>query len=433
MKAPTITRATPFAAPARAADAKPADAAAPSAFRAMLHDAKAGDASAKPDDAPPPAADQPTAEDKAASDDAQVIAAQQAAIALAGMPAALPPPTAMAPSDPTPDLRIDGKPDPTIGLEPDLKPDGTPDLRPDGKIDPDSDGKPDPTIAPRTTAIAGDPAATAQTAAAQWLLGVQAAPTGKPAAAAPAGAQPIAAAGAVTAGRLAHAAGKPDGKPDARAAHAADAAAALAAAATNSTDSTDDAPAPLTPLEQAVHDLIGQLSDERGASRGRGKLAGFEIDRDADDRDPATRTPAIDASWAAPAIATPTAITAPSRAASVDPTRPTTLAQPAELPSNPSHVHLVLDDGPERVVMTVAVRGTDIHVALRSNDDATTNALARNAASLDHAMRARGLALGELTTEREPPREQPRRQAPDDEPPPRHSPDAEPFQLEEIR
>jgi hypothetical protein len=88
----------------------------------------------------------------------------------------------------------------------------------------------------------------------------------------------------------------------------------------------------------------------------------------------------------------------------------------------------VLDDGPDRVVVTVAVRGSDIRVALRASDDATTAALARNAGSLDHAMRARGLALGELTAEHEP-RE--RQQPKDHQPRERREPDAEPFELED--
>jgi hypothetical protein len=76
------------------------------------------------------------------------------------------------------------------------------------------------------------------------------------------------------------------------------------------------------------------------------------------------------------------------------------------------------------------MRGNDVHVALRSSDDATTAALARNAATLDHAMRARGLVLGALTTERE---SQPRsrHQSEPPPPPPRNNPDAEPFELEE--
>jgi hypothetical protein len=98
--------------------------------------------------------------------------------------------------------------------------------------------------------------------------------------------------------------------------------------------------------------------------------------------------------------------------------------------ANPSHVHLVVDDGPERVVVTVAMRGNAVHVALRGTDDATTAAFARNAATLDHAMHARGLVLGELTTERES-QQRSRQSSEPPPPPPRHPPDAEPFELEE--
>jgi hypothetical protein len=84
------------------------------------------------------------------------------------------------------------------------------------------------------------------------------------------------------------------------------------------------------------------------------------------------------------------------------------IAQPEN--HNPSHVHLVIDDGMERVVVTVAVRGSDVNVAMRGSDDATTAALARNAGSLDHAMRGRGLDLQSFVSDqrderREAPRE----------------------------
>jgi len=104
---------------------------------------------------------------------------------------------------------------------------------------------------------------------------------------------------------------------------------------------------------------------------------------------------------------------------------PTQLPEP---PANPSHVHLVLDDGPERTVVTVAVRGNEVHVALRTSDDATAAALARNAASLDHAMRSRGLDLQDLTAEREPRDRHPQQDA---EPRERRPRDAERFSLEE--
>jgi len=179
----------------------------------------------------------------------------------------------------------------------------------------------------------------------------------------------------------------------------------------------------LTPLEQAVHDLIGTFS-----ARPRAPIH-------ADDRDPADAAPAqgldsLNALGAfAPVPRPAVAFGAPAIAAS--PTHATTLAQPPEPAANPSHVHLVLDDGPERVVVTVAMRGTDVHVTMRGSDDATTAALARNAASLDHAMRARGLARGEFTAERELPQDRPRHHRPDAAPPKRGTPDTEPFTLEE--
>jgi hypothetical protein len=437
-----ISRATPFTAPRAASaadktdDASEAQGADRSAFRSLFHDATRsrargdGGSDAKRDDAhgaatPATSPDDTTAQ-AATADDAQTIAAQQAAIAqalaLTGTPAAETPATAMT----TPAA--------------------------DGKLGDAPMGK-----AAATTAQAAPPA---QTTAA-WLLGMPgvtppAAPVVKAPAAASAKATASTAAAASVAssastlasrleaalghGTTAGHAGKPGHAPTtaatAAATRAADAAAALTAAASTESGSATTA---LTPLEQSVHDLISEISDDRAAGRGRGKL---DTDTDADPTDPSATTDpsaAIDPSLLTAPTATTTAITAPTRIAETNATRAASLAQPAELPNNPSHVHLVLDDGPDRVVMTVAVRGNDIHVALRSSDDATTNALTRNAASLDHAMRARGLQLGQLTTDRDPPREHAQnRPSPDDEPgqsrnPRNAKPDAERFTLEEIR
>jgi hypothetical protein len=76
---------------------------------------------------------------------------------------------------------------------------------------------------------------------------------------------------------------------------------------------------------------------------------------------------------------------------------------PAPLPDNPnpSHVHLVLDDGGERVVVTVAVRGNEVNATIRGGDEQTAAAIARNAASLDHALRAGGLELSSFSSERD--------------------------------
>lgn len=85
------------------------------------------------------------------------------------------------------------------------------------------------------------------------------------------------------------------------------------------------------------------------------------------------------------------------------PVATTAVREPAPLPENenPSHVHLVLDDGPERVVVTVAVRGSEVNATIRGGDEQTAAAIARNAASLDHALRAAGLDLSSFTSERD--------------------------------
>jgi len=91
-----------------------------------------------------------------------------------------------------------------------------------------------------------------------------------------------------------------------------------------------------------------------------------------------------------------------------------------EMPVAQSHVHLIVGDDADRVVVTVAVRGNDVNVALRAGDEHTAAALARNAGALDHAMRARGLDLSSFSAERDPDRrrhEQPHRERPEPEKP----------------
>lgn len=85
------------------------------------------------------------------------------------------------------------------------------------------------------------------------------------------------------------------------------------------------------------------------------------------------------------------------------PVATTAVREPAPLPENPnpSHVHLVLDDGGERMVVTVAVRGNEVNATIRGGDEQTAAAIARNAASLDHALRAGGLDLSSFTSERD--------------------------------
>lgn len=105
----------------------------------------------------------------------------------------------------------------------------------------------------------------------------------------------------------------------------------------------------------------------------------------------------------------------------------TAVREPAPLPenTNPNHVHLVVDNGAERVVVTVAVRGTEVHVGMRTNNDDLAAALARNAGVLDHAMVAKGLDLSGFTAERDLPRERNERERPESQP------QSEPFALEE--
>lgn len=177
-----------------------------------------------------------------------------------------------------------------------------------------------------------------------------------------------------------------------------------------------DALPTMTPLEQAVHDLISRVV-ERDTAHVHGEKP---IDDDA--ADPALAPFHLLAQTHVTSMAHDAAAPASPAAHAAAP------VQLPEPPANPSHVHLVIDDGAERTVVTVAVRGNDVHVAMRSTDDATGNNLARNAASLDHAMRARGLALAELTSEREP---SDRRPPKDPEPRERREPTAEPFKLEE--
>jgi hypothetical protein len=156
-----------------------------------------------------------------------------------------------------------------------------------------------------------------------------------------------------------------------------------------------------------VHDLLEQI--ER---------------RSSDDAPDATTSSAAAAALAAaPAAQQP----APTSAAAAQP-MPAAPRVPQPMPepaANPSHVHLVMSDGANRVVMTVAVRGSEIRVAMRTPDEATAVELARNAGLLDDAMRGRGLQLAEVTTHHEESDERPRKER---ERP--HNPD-EPFRLEE--
>jgi len=140
----------------------------------------------------------------------------------------------------------------------------------------------------------------------------------------------------------------------------------------------------MTPLEQAVHDLLSELADKKAPAH------------------EATTTPVGATFQLAPA----TTIAAPEAKPDVQPTASVAPAPPpAELVSQ-NHAHLVLDDANGRVVLTVAVRGSEVNVSVRATDDATAASLARNAASLDDAMRGRGLQLAQFDAQRDLAREQ---------------------------
>ena len=163
---------------------------------------------------------------------------------------------------------------------------------------------------------------------------------------------------------------------------------------------------PMTPLEQAVHDLLSALG------------TGTE--------EHARPEPAMPQAPLAPTVAPldrPEAIAAPLPVAEVAPAQ-----TPTELVSQ-HHAHIVLDEPGLRVVMTVAVRGSEVTVNVRSSDDQTAAALARNAGSLDEAMRAQKLDLSQFTAEHETPRDRDR--PTHDREPERNAKSSEPFTLEE--
>jgi len=159
-------------------------------------------------------------------------------------------------------------------------------------------------------------------------------------------------------------------------------------------------PVALTPLELAVHELLAQLPVQQDQL----ELPGATGTDDTDELDETVvQSPdGLAADLPAPHVASDPAKHAVHPPAG-KPTAVVAVQDPAPLPENPnpSHVHLVLEEGGERIVATVAVRGNEVNVMLRASDDEVATALARNAATLDHAMRARGLDLAGFTTQRD--------------------------------
>jgi hypothetical protein len=173
----------------------------------------------------------------------------------------------------------------------------------------------------------------------------------------------------------------------------------------------------LTPLEQAVHDMLAELAPVHT----RDAEPHEEHDEPADAPAPANTNAPIATTAAAPAHTD-----APHATHAATPPPVLREMQAAELPVAQSHVHLVVGDDAERVVVTVAVRGNDVNVALRAGDEHTAAALARNAGALDHALRTRGLDLASFSAERDPDRR--RREQPPRERPPEPQ---QPFVLEQ--
>ncbi len=149
---------------------------------------------------------------------------------------------------------------------------------------------------------------------------------------------------------------------------------------------------PLSPLEQALQDLVDRIQP---------------VEPDADELEEPEALPTMP-EGSSPTIHMPVA--AEMDLPSARPTPPTDAPTPvtdleklAELQATQaetaSHVNLVIDDGDARIVLAVAVHGQDVRVAMRAGDDHLAASLARNAASLDHALHARGLDLAELANE----------------------------------
>ncbi|MFT3694183.1 MAG: flagellar hook-length control protein FliK [Kofleriaceae bacterium] len=139
---------------------------------------------------------------------------------------------------------------------------------------------------------------------------------------------------------------------------------------------------PLTPLEQAVADLLSQKDDKETSS---------------EKSDPPTTVQ----------IANAPTITHFADGPQVEQAAPVArVHEPQQELVSQNHAHIVLDDANGRIVMTVAVRGENVSVSVRSSDEGTAAALARNAGTLEDQMRTRGLALADFSAQRDLAREQ---------------------------
>jgi hypothetical protein len=186
----------------------------------------------------------------------------------------------------------------------------------------------------------------------------------------------------------------------------ADAATAIQAAAREAGKGIEKLPE-LTPLEQAVHELIERVMDQRQRRQSDGPAA-----TDAVSAQPLDAASANAAVHAAPATGGHTApIAAPATPVAIE------LAGTDEVEASETAVNrlrMVVGDDANKVVVNVAVRGAHVDVTLRASDESTAAALARNLGSLDHALRARGLDLGDRSADHdsEPDAKDPRRSPP---------------------
>ncbi len=139
---------------------------------------------------------------------------------------------------------------------------------------------------------------------------------------------------------------------------------------------------PLTPLEQAIHDMLSEVAERK---------------------QPPSNTDG--ATLQSVSLVPQPSINGAEVALEIQHAAPIAHTPPQELVSQ-NHAHLVIDDPNGRVVMTVAIRGNDVNVTVRASDDATAAALARNAGSLEEAMRGRGLQLAQFDSQRDLARDQ---------------------------
>jgi hypothetical protein len=141
---------------------------------------------------------------------------------------------------------------------------------------------------------------------------------------------------------------------------------------------------PVTPLEQAVIDLIEQSI------------------RSTDDEEAPTEM--IDASPDAPIVTLDRVHQGPAEArgsrSEAQTAAPPAPAAPSDTAENAhaAGVRLVVGDDADRVVIAVRVRGEHVDVALQAADELTAAMLARNAPVLADALRTRNLDLSNLAT-----------------------------------